>query len=126
MPTTPLLLTDEMCDPARLTNACPISIPDVRSALATDSRIAAPASSTLTTTPLRIPRAGSIPTPMISKSVSLVISAISVQILVVPTSMAVSNGASMSLQLADRRWQIASYQPVVHHPSSTVYSTAHP
>src|SRR5574341_1333640 len=83
----PRLFTEETCPPARLTSAEVISRPEVCSARSTERVMACVAVARSTTTPLRIPSDGSMPTPMMRMVFSLSIRPTSVHTLVVPTSM---------------------------------------
>ena len=89
METTPLLLSDEIWSSATLTNAPSIIYPERCSAFSLLARMAAVASSALTITPLRSPREGATPMPMMRRRpLSSFRSAMSVQTFVVPTSIA--------------------------------------
>src|SRR5688572_21035823 len=83
----PRLFTDETCEPAMLTRAEVISSPEVDSAFLTDCMIACEAADRSTMTPLRIPSAGSMPTPRIRMELLSSTRPTSVHTLVVPTSM---------------------------------------
>src|SRR5574340_205268 len=85
--TTPRLLIEETCPPARLTSAELISIPEVCSACSTERVMACDARPRSTMTPRRMPSDGSIPTPMMRMVFSPSTRPTRVQTLVVPTSM---------------------------------------
>src|SRR5690606_14178309 len=72
--------------PATPTQAEPTSTPATRWAAATDCLTAAMVRSRLTTTPLRRPSEGTVPSPMMSSTPSEATSPITVQIFVVPMS----------------------------------------
>jgi len=78
---------EETCEPANETQAERISYPEDRCAFSTDRAMAAVAPSKSTITPRLIPCEGSIPTPIMRKSLPSSIFATRVQILVVPISI---------------------------------------
>src|SRR5215470_11203382 len=84
--TTPRLFWDAMCSPETATIAPATLIPAMRSALSTASSIACVVASRSTTTPLRTPRDGEVPTPVMWTSPSSSGSAMITQTLVVPMS----------------------------------------
>src|SRR3972149_410937 len=85
-PAMPLLLSEAICAPDRLTSAELISKPEVRSALSLADSTARATPSRLTTPPLRIPSDGTMPTPMMRRRDSSSSWPTSAQIFVVPTS----------------------------------------
>src|SRR5690554_5238612 len=82
----PWLVSALRCVPATPTQAELTSTPATRCAAATDCRTAAMVRSRLTTTPLRRPSEGTVPSPMMSSTPSEATSPITVQIFVVPMS----------------------------------------
>src|SRR5512142_2575157 len=110
MPTTPLLLTEETCEPARLTSAAVTSSPEERSAFSIERAIDWEAACRSTMVPLRMPCEGSMPTPRMRRAGPWPRSAwpppstraTSVQTLVVPISMPTTICSSaMALLLRD-------------------------
>src|SRR5712692_2746867 len=84
--TTPRLLTPRMCPPATPAMTEATSTPAISSASPTACLMDSTVESILTTTPLRRPRDGLTPTPMMSRLPTGDHSAITQQIFVVPTS----------------------------------------
>src|SRR3990172_4257483 len=85
-PAMPLLFSEAICAPDRLTRADVISNPEVRSALSLAASTARATPSKLTTPPFFIPSDGTIPTPMTRRRDSSSSWPTRAQTLVVPTS----------------------------------------
>ena len=98
--TTPRLLTPRMCPPATPAMTLEISTPAISSASPTACLMLSTVESMLTTTPLRRPRDGLVPTPTMSTVPMDDHSAMTQQILVVPTSSPVMSCRPLDLAMA--------------------------